>query len=85
MNVLLLLSALLSALTGVSGGAQRVAVRSEQMAAASLGVAAHVVAAPRDVVRFVETFDPTAAMQVVVPLVRLPVGASALYAGRLRE
>ncbi len=85
MNILLLLSALLSAITGVSAGAQRMPVAAEQVAAQAAGVAAHIVAQPQASLRFVETFDATAALQFVAPLVRLPVGTTALYASRLRE
>lgn len=85
MNILLLLSALMSAITGMAGGGQRVPVAAEQVAVRAVGVAAQVAATPHAVLRFVAKFDARAALTFVAPLVRLPLGTVALYAGRLRE
>lgn len=85
MNVLLLLSALLSAITGVTAGGQRAPVAAEQVAARAIGVAAQALAQPCAAMPVVAGFDAAVALRFVAPLVRLPVGTIALYASRRRE
>ena len=84
MNVLLLLSALLSALTGVDVGAARSPVAAEQVAGRAAAVAA-VLAAPQAGHAPVQAFDIAAARRMVTPLVRLPRLELPAYATRRRE
>lgn len=85
MNVLLLLSALLSALTGVNAGGVRSPVAAEQVAQRAASAAAAVLAAP--VVRHAprQRFDIAAARRAVAPLVRLPRFDLPAFASRRRE
>lgn len=84
MNVLLLLSALLSAITGVNVGGARVPVAAEQVAQAGRIVAA-AVAFPAAAVRPVQAVDLLRPRLAVAPLVRLPVPAIPAFASRRRE
>lgn len=84
MNLLLLFSALLSALTGVNVGGGRVPVAAEQVVrAGTVAVAAAV--APQGTARPANPVAPLAALLSAGSLVRLPVVAIAPYASRRRE
>ena len=85
MNLLLLLSALFSAITGVAVGPQRMQVAAEQVAAQAARTVVRVAVEPRATLHVMEIFDVAAARRAVSPLVRLPVGTIALYANRRRE
>jgi hypothetical protein len=84
MNLLLLFSALLSALTGVNVGGARVPVAAEQVVrtGAAVAAAAHrpaLTARPANVVA------PVAALLQAAAVVRLPVVSIPAYASRRRE
>ena len=84
MNLLLLLSALLSALTGVVGGAQRVErapalARSLEQPAASVAVAIPAWRAP------LAAFDAPGVARVAVRLRAFVVTFAPLWANRRRE
>lgn len=83
MNVLLLLSALLSAITGVEVGGARAPVAAEQVLRA--GQVAAAVAAPAATVRPEQTIDPLAPRLAAAPLIRLAVAAIPAFASRRRE
>ena len=84
MNVLLLLSALLSALTGVNAGGVRSPVAAEQVAQRAVAAAA-VLVAPVARHTPVQELDVTAALRAVAPLVRLPRFELPAFATRRRE
>ena len=84
MNVLLLLSALLSALTGVNVGAVRVPVAAEQVALANAATAA-VAIAPVVAIRPLQLVNALAARLSATRVVRLTVLTLAPYASRRRE
>ena len=84
MNLILLLSALLSALTGVNAGGVRSPVAAEQVAQRAVASAAVLAVAT---VRHapVQAFDIAAARRDASPLVRLPRFDLPAYATRRRE
>lgn len=84
MNILLLLSALMSALTGVNAGGSRMPVAAEQVAQRSVAVAA-VLVAPQVRHAPVQAFDIAAARREVAPLVRLGRFELPAFATRRRE
>lgn len=84
MNVLLLLSALLSALTGVNAGSVRSPVAAEQVAQRAVSAAA-VLAAPAVRHAPVQAFDVDAARLTAVTLARLPRFDLPAFATRRRE
>lgn len=84
MNVLLLLSALLSALTGVNAGGVRSPVAAEQVAQRAASAAA-VLAAPAVRRAPHQAFDVRTARRAVMPLVRLPRFDLPAFATRRRE
>lgn len=84
MNVLLLLSALLSALTGVNAGGVRAPVAAAQLAQRTVAVAA-VLKAPRVRHAPVQAFDVAAARREAAPLVRLPRFELPAFESRRRE
>lgn len=85
MNLLLLLSALLSAITGVTGTGARVGAPAERVALVSATVAAAPAVALRAAVALETAFDALAAMRRASTVVRLAVPHTPLYATRRRE
>lgn len=84
MNVLLLLSALLSAITGVNAGGVRAPVAAEQVAQRAASVAA-VLAVAEVRHRPIQIVDGTAARRTAAALVRLPRFELPAYTTRRRE
>ena len=84
MNVLLLLSALLSALTGDNAGGVRSPVAAEQVAQRSVAATA-ALAVPTVRHTPFQAFDLVAARRTAVPLIRLPRLELPAFATRRRE
>lgn len=84
MNLLLLLSALMSALTGLSGGGQRAPVAVAQVVASAVAATADRAAGRADH-RPVQVVNRVASRLASVALVQLPRFELPAYASRRRE